>query len=168
MGLVLRMAHENVSWGYQRIQGALDNVGHRVCSSTVANILKAHGIEPALERRRQLSWGTFLKAHWDSFNSIDLGAIGERLLSCLRWVGELVRSEFASSHLHVRPWLPQEINPLTIVFADHLHEKQAPPSTDGVRAGTSSEGWRHKWIRPPPHRLPDVPFGGHDEGRCAA
>ena len=54
--LVLRMARENVNWGYKRIQGALDKVGHAICSSTVANILKAHGIEPAPVRKRQLSW----------------------------------------------------------------------------------------------------------------
>ena len=63
--LSLHMASENVSWGYKRIQSALDNVGHHICSSTVANILKTHGVEPAPERRRQLSWGVFLKAPWD-------------------------------------------------------------------------------------------------------
>ena len=44
MDLALRMAAENVSWGYKRIQGALDNLGHHICSSTVANILKAQGV----------------------------------------------------------------------------------------------------------------------------
>ena len=49
--LVLRMARENVSWGYKRIEGALHNLGYAICSSTVANILKQHGIEPAGEAR---------------------------------------------------------------------------------------------------------------------
>ncbi len=53
--LVLRMARENVSWGYKRIEGAVHNVGYQICSSTVANILKQHGIEPAPKRARQLS-----------------------------------------------------------------------------------------------------------------
>ena len=43
VGLVLRMARENESWGYKRIQGELSNVGFRICKSSVANILKAHG-----------------------------------------------------------------------------------------------------------------------------
>ena len=73
--LALRMATENVSWGYKRIQGALDNLGHRICSSTVANILKAHGVEPAPERRRQLPWRVFLKAHWDVLAAIDFTTI---------------------------------------------------------------------------------------------
>jgi putative transposase len=39
-----------------RIQGALANLGHRISDTTVANILKAHGIEPAPDRRRQSTW----------------------------------------------------------------------------------------------------------------
>jgi hypothetical protein len=85
--LALRMAAENVSWGYKRIQGALDNLGHRISSSTVANILKAHGVDPAPERRRQLPWRVFLMAHWDALRGVDLSTIfaGVRgLLTCLR------------------------------------------------------------------------------------
>ncbi len=42
--LVLRFARENPSWGYDRIQGALENLGHEVSDQTVGNILKEHGI----------------------------------------------------------------------------------------------------------------------------
>ena len=51
--LVLRFARENPSWGDDRIQGALANLGHKISDQTVGNILKAHGIEPAPERKRQ-------------------------------------------------------------------------------------------------------------------
>jgi hypothetical protein len=60
--LVVRMAEENPTWGYTRIQGALRNVGHRVGRSTIARILKAQGIPPVPER--PTSWQTFLRAHW--------------------------------------------------------------------------------------------------------
>ena len=43
--LILRLARENPSWGYDRIQGALANLGHTISDTTVGNILRAHGIE---------------------------------------------------------------------------------------------------------------------------
>jgi helix-turn-helix protein len=67
--LVVRMAEENPTWGYTRILGALKNVGHRVSRSTVARILKAHGMAPAPERRT--SWQTFLRAHWGAIAGAD-------------------------------------------------------------------------------------------------
>jgi len=69
--LVVRMATENHSWGYDRIQGALKNVGHKVAPTTIASILKRHGIEPAPERRKKPTWKTFLKAHWETFAAAD-------------------------------------------------------------------------------------------------
>ena len=47
--MIVRMAAENRDWGYRRIQGALDNLGHEVARGTSANILKEHGLEPAPE-----------------------------------------------------------------------------------------------------------------------
>jgi len=73
--LVLRMAQENPTWGYDRIQGALANLGHPVSDKTVGNILKTHGIEPAPDRKRQSTWNTFLAAHWDVMASIDFTTI---------------------------------------------------------------------------------------------
>jgi transposase len=54
--LIVRMAAENRDWGYRRIQGALDNLGHEVARGTIANILKEHGLEPAPERNRKTTW----------------------------------------------------------------------------------------------------------------
>lgn len=69
--LVVQMARENPGWGYDRIQGALANLGHEISDQTVGNILKAHGIEPAPQRKRQTRWKTFLKAHWDVLGATD-------------------------------------------------------------------------------------------------
>src|SRR3984893_15955469 len=63
--LVVRMALENQSWGYTRIQGALANLGHEVARGTIANILKARGLEPAPERNRKTTWKEFLLRHWE-------------------------------------------------------------------------------------------------------
>ncbi len=73
--LVLKFAKENPTWGYDRIQGALDNVGYHICDTTVGHILKQHGIEPAPDRKRQTSWATFLKSHWDVLAAIDFTTV---------------------------------------------------------------------------------------------
>ena len=73
--LVVRLATENPRWGYDRIQGALANLGHEISDTTVGNILKEHGIEPAPDRKRQTTWKTFLQAHWEVLAAIDFTTI---------------------------------------------------------------------------------------------
>jgi hypothetical protein len=67
--LVVRMARENPTWGYTRIQGALTNVGHHVGRSTIRRILKAAGLAPAPQR--PTSWQAFLGAHWGAIAGAD-------------------------------------------------------------------------------------------------
>jgi putative transposase len=69
--LVVRMAEENRAWGFRRIQGALANLGHALSHKTIANILKQHGIEPAPERNRKLTWKEFLTQHWEQIVASD-------------------------------------------------------------------------------------------------
>src|SRR5579872_214444 len=69
--LVIRIASENRDWGYRRIQGALSNLGHKIARSTIAAMLKRHGMEPAPERRRTTTWKEFLKQHWDLIVATD-------------------------------------------------------------------------------------------------
>jgi putative transposase len=57
--LIVRLARENPSWGYRRIQGELVGLGIKLAASTVWSILKEEGIEPAPERLEQ-SWTEFL------------------------------------------------------------------------------------------------------------
>jgi putative transposase len=70
--LVMRMAEENPTWGSRRIQGALANLGHHIDKLTVRNILRRHHREPALQRRKAgMSWGQFLKLHWEVLAATD-------------------------------------------------------------------------------------------------
>jgi transposase len=69
--LVLQLARENLSWGYRRIAGALSNLGHQVSHQTVANILKRHGIEPAPERGKCMSWRDFIRSHLEVLAAVD-------------------------------------------------------------------------------------------------
>ena len=57
------------------IQGTMANLGIEISDTTVGNILREHGIEPAPERGLRTSWKTFLQAHWDSIAAVDFTTI---------------------------------------------------------------------------------------------
>ena len=69
--LVVRMAQENRSWGYDRIVGALANLGYTLSDQTVGNILKRHGIPPAPERKTTTTWTEFIRTHMDVLVATD-------------------------------------------------------------------------------------------------
>ena len=70
-GLVVRFARENRSWGYDRIVGALANLGYRISDQTVGNILRRHNIAPAPERSRTTTWREFIRSHMDVLAGTD-------------------------------------------------------------------------------------------------
>ena len=61
--LIIRMASENRDWGYDRIAGALANLGYEVSDQTVGNVLRRHGLPPAPERKRTTTWAAFVRTH---------------------------------------------------------------------------------------------------------
>ncbi|MGH7100654.1 MAG: integrase core domain-containing protein [Stellaceae bacterium] len=69
-GLVVRLAGENPSWGYRRIQGELVGLGIKLAASTVWTILKEAGIEPA-PNRLEPSWAEFLRTQAASILECD-------------------------------------------------------------------------------------------------
>src|SRR6267378_4699269 len=69
--LVVRMAQENRSWGYDRLVGALANLGLTVSAQTVGNILKRNGILPAPERKTTTTWKEFIRTHMDVLVATD-------------------------------------------------------------------------------------------------
>ncbi|MGH3388568.1 MAG: helix-turn-helix domain-containing protein [Actinomadura sp.] len=62
VALVLRLARENSSWGYERIRGELKNLGHKVSGATIRRILKRAGLGPA-PRRGNDRWRDVIRAH---------------------------------------------------------------------------------------------------------
>jgi putative transposase len=69
--LIVRMARENSGWGYDRIVGALANLGYVVSEQTVGNILRRYGIVPAPKRRQTTTWKQFIAAHMAVLAGID-------------------------------------------------------------------------------------------------
>jgi putative transposase len=70
-GLIVHVAQENRSWGYDRIVGMLGSLGHKVSDQTVGNVLKRHGIPPAPEREKTTTWREFIRSHMDVLAATD-------------------------------------------------------------------------------------------------
>jgi putative transposase len=58
--LIIRLAKENPRWGYQRIQGKLQQLGVRVSATAIRTTLCRHGLDPA-PRRATTTWRAFLR-----------------------------------------------------------------------------------------------------------
>ena len=68
--LVLRLARENPEWGYRRIHGELASLGVNVAASTVWEILRTNGIDPA-PRRTGPTWSQFLRSQAEAILACD-------------------------------------------------------------------------------------------------
>ena len=99
--LVVRMAVENRDWGYTRIQGALENLGHDVGRGTIATILGRHGIEPAPEWRKRTTWREFLKAPWDVLAAADFFTVEVWTATGLTRYVVLFVIELATRRVHI-------------------------------------------------------------------
>jgi transposase InsO family protein len=119
--LILRMALDNPSWGYTRIQGALRNVGHEVGRGTIAGVLKREGIEPAPLRGKSTPWPVFLKAHWPTIVAADFftaevwtlrGLITYYVFFLIELAGRIVHIAGITTHPH-EPWMLQIARNLT-------------------------------------------------------
>ncbi|ETX03727.1 MAG: hypothetical protein ETSY1_46290, partial (plasmid) [Candidatus Entotheonella factor] len=62
---VVQMAKENRSWGYDRIAGALADLGYEISDQNVGNILKRRGIPRAPDRKKMTTWREFIRTHMD-------------------------------------------------------------------------------------------------------
>ena len=96
-GLVVRMARENSGWGYDRIVGALANLGYRVSDQTVKNILGRHGVAPAPKRSQITTWKDFLTAHMNVLAGCDFFTV-----EVLTWRGLVTCYVLFFLHLETR------------------------------------------------------------------
>ena len=97
--LVVRFARENSGWDYDRIAGALANLGHRISDQTVGNILRRHDIAPAPKRSQTTTWKEFIRRHTEvlagthffTVEVSDVARLGDVLCSVLPASGDPTR-----------------------------------------------------------------------------
>ena len=73
--LVVRMAKENSDWGYDRIVGAMVNLGYTLSDQTVGNILLRHGIPAAPKREHTTTWTDFIRTHMSVLAGTDFFSV---------------------------------------------------------------------------------------------
>jgi putative transposase len=116
--LIVRMANENSTWGYCRIQGELKGVGHRVASTTIANVLKENGIKPAPDRLTP--WRAFLRTHWEQIAATDFFSVEVWTPVGLRTYYVLFVIELHPRRVHLAGVTPHPNNAFMIQVARSL------------------------------------------------
>jgi putative transposase len=121
--LVLEMARDNQGWGYRRIHGELAGLGHKVAPSTVWQILKDAGIDPAPRRSGQ-SWRAFLDAQAKTILAVDFFHVDIVLLHRLYVLFVIEhgtrRVHLASITAHpTGEWVTQQARNLLMNLEDH-------------------------------------------------
>ncbi|MBL7495302.1 transposase [Frankia sp. CNm7] len=120
--LVLRLARENSSWGYRRIHGELLVLGIKVAPSTVWEILRDAGLDPAPERTAT-TWADFLRAQAtaslaaDFFETVTLTGTRLYILAVIEHATRRIRILGATAH-PTAAWVTQAVCNLAMDLND--------------------------------------------------
>ena len=120
--LVLRLARENPSWGYRRIHGELLVLGIKVAASTVWEILRQAGIDPAPDRA-STTWASFLRSQADAllacdfFETVTISGARLFVLAVIEHATRRIRILGATSH-PTASWVVQAARNLVMDLED--------------------------------------------------
>src|ERR1039458_2597196 len=136
--LIVRMARENSGWGYDRIVGALANLGHRVSDQTVANVLRRYGMAPAPKRCQKTTWKEFISAHLAVLAGTDFFTV-----EVLTWRG--------LATYYVLFFLQLETPRVSLAGNPAITPGAANPDVTqrNIQENICSRQWSTKQIRPP-------------------
>ena len=149
--LVCRLARENPTWGYRRIEGELATMGLAVGASTVWSILRRHGFDPA-PRRSGPTWSEFLRAQAKGIVACDFFSVDTVLL---RRLYVLVVIELDTRLLHlagvtanpVAAWVTQQARNLSYELSERRPVKFLIRDRDAKFPDSFDEVFRADGIR---------------------
>jgi putative transposase len=119
---VLRLARENPTWGYRHIHGELLVLGIKIAASTVWQILKDAGIDPA-PKRTTTAWSAFLRSQasalpaCDFFETSTLSGTRLYVLAVIEHTSRQIRILGATAH-PTAAWVTQAARNLVMDHED--------------------------------------------------